>query len=107
MWKERIQELEQGLRDAKEKSAIQQNFFNLAMDRANIAETRVTELETKVAQRDKLIKEMKECPVCDAAIKDLTAKLKVATDGLQRMAGHRAMMVANPARQILNQIKQA
>ena len=40
-------------------------------------------------------------------IQDLTAKLKVATDGLQRMAGHRAMMVANPARQILNQIKQA
>ena len=68
---------------------------------------KIADLDAKVAQRDKLIKELKECPVCDAAIKDLTAKLKVATDGLQRMAGHRAMMVANPARQILNQIKQA
>ena len=41
------------------------------------------------------------------ALEEIAAKLKVATDGLQRMAGHRAMMVANPARQILNQIKQA
>jgi len=49
-------------------------------------EIKIADLEAKVAQRDKLIKELKECPVCDAAIKDLTVKLRLAMHGLRKIA---------------------
>lgn len=39
------QSLQNEIHDLKCKSALQQTFFNLAMDRANAAEARVTDLE--------------------------------------------------------------
>jgi len=43
----------------------------MSAESSEMLRNHIDRLEAKLAQRDKLIKELKECPVCDAAIKSL------------------------------------